>query len=373
VTEDKSTRYHRLRRRAELAGMTAAGACLLTLVSSGGAIRLREAADAAAVRVAPGPLQDVTTVALVATVVLLLLHLAEAPFAYFHGFVLERRYGLTAQPRQQWVRDQLAGATLSTAIGVMALSVVYGSLRQWPAGWWLVSAVTLAGGLVLVVQLAPILLLPRFYTVRPLDRQDLAGRLSALSARAGAEVVGVFEWVVSGHTRKANAALAGLGRTRRILLSDTLLADFSDDEIEVVLAHELAHHVHHDLWRSMAAQVGLLLTGLLVAHVTLGSLAGRLGYRSLADPASVPLLLLFGGAWSLLALPGGTALSRSRERAADRYALEVTGRPDAFMSAMRRLAQQNMAEERPGPLARLFLSHPPIRERLDAARAFTRT
>lgn len=372
MTEDKSTRYHRLRRRAELAGTLGAGACLLALVSSGGAIRLGTAAEAAASRLVPGGLEDAGAAALVATAVLLLLHLIEWPFAYYHGFVLERRYGLTAQPRARWTRDQLKGAALSTAVGVAAVSVVYASLRRWPDAWWIVSGSVLAGGLVLVVRLAPTLLLPLFYTVRPLDRPDLTGRLTALASRAGAEVIGVFEWVVSGHTRKANAALAGLGRTRRILVSDTLLADFSDDEIEVVLAHELAHHVHRDLWRAMAVQGGLLLTGFLAAHVGLRPLAATLGYRGLADPASVPLLLLFGGAWSLLAQPVASALSRSRERAADEYALVVTRRPDAFISAMRRLAQQNMAEDRPGPLARLFQSHPPIHERLEAARAFTR-
>ena len=97
-------------------------------------------------------------------------------------------------------------------------------------------------------------LLPIFYKFKPLDRPALVDRLMALATRARTDVVGVFEWVLSGHTRKANAALAGMGRTRRILLSDTLLADYSEDEIEVILAHELAHHVHRDLWRGIAVQ-----------------------------------------------------------------------------------------------------------------------
>jgi STE24 endopeptidase len=199
-------------------------------------------------------------------------------------------------------------------------------------------------------------------------------RFGTLAARARTDVIGVFEWVLSGHTRKANAALAGLGHTRRILLSDTLLADYSDDEIEVVLAHELAHHVHRDLWRGIAVQTLVLVGGFYVADIVLRAAVDRLGYRGVADAAALPLLMLTGGAWSFLALPFVNALSRAQERAADRYALEATRNPAAFVSAMKRLSQQNLAEERPSAVARwLFYSHPPIRERIEAARAFTET
>jgi STE24 endopeptidase len=180
--------------------------------------------------------------------------------------------------------------------------------------------------------------------------------------------------VLSSHTRKANAALAGLGRTRRILLSDTLLADFSDDEIEVVLAHEFAHHVHRDLWRGIALYAVIVAGGFFVADIMLRNAPGSFGYRGLADPAAIPLLVMVGAIWMTLVLPIANALSRAQERAADRYALETTRNPEAFVSAMKRLSQQNMAEDEPSPLVRvLFYSHPPIRERIAAARAFTRT
>jgi len=190
-----------------------------------------------------------------------------------------------------------------------------------------------------------------------------------LAARARTDVVGVFEWVLSGHTRKANAALTGLGQTRRILLSDTLLAEYSDDEIEVVLAHELSHHVHHDLWRGMAFQALLISVGFLAAHLAFSAWAAPLGLGGPDDPAGLPLLLLVGGGCSLLATPLSHALSRAHERRADRYALDMTRQPDAFISAMRRLGQQNLAEEFPSTVVRwLFYSHPPIRERVEAAR-----
>jgi STE24 endopeptidase len=183
----------------------------------------------------------------------------------------------------------------------------------------------------------------------------------------------VFEWVLSGHTRKANAALAGMGRTRRILLSDTLLADYSEDEIEVILAHELAHHVHRDMWRGIAVQSVILAGGFFAASLVLRAAADRLSLRGISDPAGLPLLLLAGGVWSFLAMPIANAVSRAQERAADRYALATTRNVDAFVTAMKRLSQQNLAEEYPSPMVRwLFYSHPPIRERIDAARAFAR-
>ena len=142
-----------------------------------------------------------------------------------------------------------------------------GALRNWPDDWWWISAGLFAAATIGLAQLAPVVLLPIFYKFKPLDRPSLVERLVKLAAGARTSVNGVFEWVLSSHTKKANAALAGLGRTRRILLSDTLLADYSEDEIEVILAHELAHHVHRDLWRGIAVQavgaVGGVLRGQL--------------------------------------------------------------------------------------------------------------
>jgi STE24 endopeptidase len=295
VNEDKSSRYHRLRRRAELGSTALAGFVLLVLVVSGGAVRLREAFQFLASFIVPAGLEEVVVVALMTVTVVALLQAVEFPFSWFQGFVLEHRYGLSTQSASHWLADQFKTATLGTALAVAGASLVFLALRWWPGGWWLMSALLFAVAMVGLARLAPMLILPIFYKFRPLDRPPLVERLMALAARARTDVVGVFEWVLSGHTRKANAALTGLGQTRRILLSDTLLAEYSDDEIEVVLAHELAHHVHRDLWRGIAAQAVVLLGGFFLAHVVLSTAAGPLGYRDLADPAALPLLMLTGG------------------------------------------------------------------------------
>jgi len=181
----------------------------------------------------------------------------------------------------------------------------------------------------------------------------------------------VFEWRMSEKTRKANAALTGLGRTRRILLSDTLLAEHSDDEIEVILAHELSHHVHHDIWKGLAVEAVLLTTGLYLSDRVLAMVSGRFGLTGKDDVAALPLLVLALGAVSIVLLPVVNALSRAHERRADRYALEMTGNAAGFMSAMKRLGAQNLAEERPSRLVEiLFYSHPPMAARIDAARVW---
>jgi STE24 endopeptidase len=354
-------------------GTAAAGLVLLGVAVSGLALRLREAAAAVASTL-PAGLEEPVTVVFVTIAILVLLQLVEWPFAFYQGFVLEHRYGLSTQSAAHWLADQVKGVVLGIGLGIVGASIVYATIRHWPDTWWMVSATAFAAAMVGLVRVAPVLLLPIFYKFKPLDRPALAARLLALAAKARTDVVGVFEWVVSSHTKKANAALAGMGRTRRILLSDTLLADYSEEEIEVILAHELAHHVHRDLWRGMLLQTLLLFGGFAFANLILHAAVGPLGLRGLADPAALPLLMLAGGVCSFVMLPIVNGLSRLQERAADRYALTTTGNIEAFVTAMKRLSQQNLAEEYPSPLVRwVFYSHPPIRERIEFARSFTRS
>jgi STE24 endopeptidase len=367
ANEDKATRYHRLKRRAELLSTLTAGLFLLTLLVSGAALYLREVASFLGMNVLF--FEEAATVAAFAVILGILLHIVELPFAYFQGFVLEHRYELSNETLGQWARDQLKGLLLGLVFGAAGASIVYWAIRNYGEWWWVVAAAILVLISVGLVQLAPVVLLPLFYKFKPLDRPALVNRLTRLAERARTHIAGVYEWALSTHTKKANAALAGLGRTRRILLSDTLLADYSDDEIEVVLAHELSHHVHHDLWRGVALQMLLLFVGFFIAARGLDALAEPLGLRGVDDPAGLVLLLLIGGVCSFAFTPLANAVSRSHERRADRYALETTQRPAAFISAMKRLAQQNLAEEHPSALVQwLFYSHPPIRDRIEFAR-----
>lgn len=309
-------------------------------------------------------------VALYVILLAVIIEFVTLPFAFQSGWRLERKYGLSRETAGAWLRDHLKGFAVGLPIAIVAAEAVYVAIGRWPQLWWLPAAAMLTAGLVVLAHLAPVVLMPLFVRVKPLDRPELSKRLGGLSARAGVPIVGVFEWELGARTSKANAALAGMGSTRRILLSDTLLAAYSDDEIEVILAHELAHHVHRDLWSAVAAESALLCAGAYAAQTVLRIAGPSFGIQSPADVAGLPLLLLTAGALSLVLSPVVRALSRRHEHRADAFALKMTGAPEAFISAMKRLGAQNLAEEEPSTLTRLlFHSHPPMAERISRARA----
>ena len=365
MTEDKATRYHRLKRRSEVAGLLWSAVCLSALLFTGASRLLADMATS----LAEGSL--LLAVPLMVLGLSLVHAVGALPLAWLGGYRLERRYGLSHQVPRGWLVDHLKAAGLGLVLASGAGIIVYLSMRWFPALWWLVAGGTLAVVVTGLATLAPVVLLPLFFRFTPLARPSLADRLGLLASRAGTTAVGVYEWAIGDKTRRANAALTGLGATRRILVSDTMLADYSDDEIEVVLAHELGHHVHHDIWRGIALESGLILLGCAVTDMVLRLVGPRVGLWAPGDLAGMPLLVLTAGAVSLVLTPVALALSRRHERRADRFALQLTANPAAFISAMRRLGAQNLAEERPSRLVQwLFHSHPPLEERLAFARAW---
>jgi STE24 endopeptidase len=362
MNEDKSARYHRLKRRADLLAVAWSTALLVFLLASGWMRQLRD--------LAVGLSDGWPGLAVIWSVIaLFLLHeLGSLPIAWYAGFALERRYGMARQGSRDWLLDHLKGSALGLGLALMLATIVYGAMRAWPTWWWLAAAAMTSALIIVLANLAPVLLLPLFFHVEPLDRPSLRMRLEDLARRAGARVVGVFRWDLGAKTSKANAALTGIGSTRRILIADTMLDHYSEDEIEVVLAHELAHHVHHDIWSGIALETVLVVAGFALAHGALVWLGPGFRLEGIADPAGLPLLLLAAGAVSLALLPVALALSRRHERRADRFALDLTRNPAAFASAMRRLGAQNLAEEQPSRIVQwLFYSHPPLAERLEAA------
>ena len=363
--EDKATRYHRLRRRASILSAGIGALFLFVLLIFGWSADLRAISAQLAGETFIGTI-------VIYVIVLALLHdLIQLPLAFYEGVTLERRYGLSTESTSRWWKDHAKGWLVGTALGLAAALGVVSLIRWSPSSWWLAAAFGFSLVVVALAQLAPVVLLPLFYEVKPLNREALAARLSALAARAGTPVLGTFEWRLSDRTKKANAALAGLGRTRRILLSDTLLSGYSDEEIEVILAHELGHHVHHDIWRAIAFETALIAVGFYVSDAVLTAWSGSFGTVGKTDVAVLPLLLLTMGLVSLVLLPLRNALSRSHERRADRFALTMTRNLEGFMTAMKRLAAQNLAEEEPSPIVEaLFHSHPSISARISAARSF---
>lgn len=371
MNEDKSSRYHRLGRRAQVLSGAASMGFLVVLLATAASATLR---DWCMGSVAGFTGHDALGAALVLGLyVLALAAMAEIvgwPFSFYRGLVLERRYGLSTESALHWLREHVKAVLIGLAFAEAAAVLVYAALRRWPDSWWIAAGVGYCFVTIWLVNLAPVLLLPLFFRFKPLDKPPLRERLITLAQRAGTPVVEVYEWMLSDRTRRANAALAGLGRTRRILVSDTLLAEYSDDEIEVILAHELAHHVHRDVWWGILYDTALTFVGFFGAHVALRAAVPLLGLRGPADPAGVPVLLMAAGAMGLVCRPLVNGLSRAHERRADDFALQLTNNPSAFISAMRRIGQQNLAEDNPSRLVQAFFyTHPPIRERLRVAQA----
>jgi STE24 endopeptidase len=369
VNEDKSTRYHRLQRRSAIASLVLSAGLLFVLVDSGLSISLAGVARRV-VRVDPLSHSAVA----VAIYVLMLAGLHEAitfPVSFYQGFLLERRYGLSTEAARGWLADHAKAVGLGLVLSAAAAEAIYLTMRVSITWWWVMTAAVFIVAIAAITRLAPVLLLPMFYRFTPLARESLRNRLVALSDRAGVPVLGVYEWALGEKSRRANAALVGTGATRRILLSDTLLAEYSEDEIEVILAHELAHHVHHDIRNAFVAESALLAVALYAGAAALAVGWQRLGLAGVSDIAGLPVLVLAGGALTMAATPIVNALSRRNERRADRFAITLTEQPAAFISAMKRLGTQNLAEEHPSKLVLwLFHSHPPIEQRIEAARSF---
>jgi STE24 endopeptidase len=375
MNEDRATRYHRFKRQLGILGWVWTLLLLGGLTWTGWSLTLRDAAESAAARVATAtsvPALPALTVLIYVVLLSLLNEMGSLPLGWYSGHVVERRYGLSNESLGHWATDEAKSLGIGMLLGCGGATLIYFLIRLSPGWWWMSAGALFTLIIIGLTNLAPILLLPLFYTVKPLDREALRVRLLALAERAGARVLGAYEWGLSAKTKKANAALAGIGGTRRILVSDTMLAEYSDEEIEVVLAHELAHHVHGDIWKGIIFESALMIAGFFLAAQTLAGLSVRFGLRDVADPAGLPLLLLAAGAVSLVMVPVAHAVSRAYERSADRFALDLTKNPGAFISAMRRLGAQNLAEEHPSKLVQwLFYSHPPITERIAAARAFS--
>jgi STE24 endopeptidase len=292
----------------------------------------------------------------------------------YYGFRLERRFQLSNQRLRSWVWDEFKAFLVGLVIATIFAELLYFILRQAPQYWWFIAWATFLMLFVLMAQLAPVVLFPIFYKFEPLKNEELKARLVRLSEQAGTQVRGVYQWKLSEKSKKANAALTGLGATRRIILADTLLDNYSADEIEAVLAHELGHHVHRHILKSIAVQAGITLIGFWAANWILHYTVDRIHmFETLSDFASLPLLALVSTVLSLLVLPALNAYSRYNERQADRYVFCSIPKVDPFISSMNKLAQQNLAERSPSKWVEWFFhSHPAISRRVAAAEAWER-
>ena len=368
VDTPEARRYNRIRRWLSMADLVLGFALLVVLLVTGWSGALRDYA----VQLAP---EQYSIQVFFYVLMLLIISKILAVGVDYYGFRLEHRYHLSNQKLRSWIWDELKGWLLGLVLGTLLVELLYFTIRQSPQHWWIVAWVAFMALLVLFAQIAPIVFLPLFYKFEPLENDNLKDRLIRLSEHAGTRVRGVYEWKLSEKSKKANAALTGLGATRRIILADTLLQNYSDDEIEAVLAHELGHHVHKHILKSIAVQAGITLLGFWAANTVLHYAMERSHlFETMSDFANLPLLVLVSTVLSFLLMPILNSYSRFNERQADRYCFQSITTVAPFISSMNKLAEQNLAERAPGKWVEWFFhSHPAIAKRVAAAEAWART
>jgi Zn-dependent protease with chaperone function len=292
----------------------------------------------------------------------------------FYSFRLEHRFSLSNQRLSSWIKDEIKGWVLGLVLATFLAEIVYALIRTSPQYWWIIAWLIFIGLFVFFAQIAPVALFPLFYKFAPLQNDELKERLVRLGERAGTRVRGVYEWKLSEKSKKANAALTGLGNTRRIILADTLLQNYSNDEIEAVLAHELGHHVHGHMVKMIVVQALVTLAGFWAANEVLRyAIDDQKMFQHLSDFANLPLLALVASGLSLLLMPALNAYSRFTERQADLYCWKCVANVTPYITAMEKLARQNLSESHPSRLVELlFHSHPPISKRIAAAEAWAK-
>lgn len=365
----KAKRYSRVKLALFLASTLWGVAEMRFLARQGRAPRLKSAIGAAVPdeRVAAPAFFAATTA---------LSWLAGLPLSLLGGWVVERRFGLSKQPFRGWFGDQAKGLALSLALQPLLLTGAWAVIKRRPKDWWLILSTLTVPLSVIFGTLAPVLIMPLFNRYEPLKNTALAERIRSLAAKAGVPIADVYGVDMSRQTEKPNAFFTGLGRTKRIALGDTLTEKFPPAEVEAVVAHELGHQVHGDIWKliGFGGLAGFGVSWLLakLAPTAIAKTAAETGVDSIADEASFPTVALVMTGLGFALAPLQAALSRAIERRADAYALNLTADGDAYAATMARLASLSLADpDPPRPVVWFLYSHPPIAERIRTAREFS--
>lgn len=294
-----------------------------------------------------------------------------APLNFYTDFILEHKYKLSNQTFIKYIWENVKGMLVGLVIGLPLLMLFYYVLKVFGSLWWLPFAIILFLLSVILARIVPIIILPLFYKVTPIENNSLAERIKKLATGAGIKVENVFKFDMSKNTKKANAAFTGLGKSKRILLGDTLLENFTEDEIETVIAHELGHYKHKHIFKNIIiGTLSSFLTFFLISFFYEKSLP-LFGFSSILQIEALPLIALLGTIIGLVQTPLTNILSRKYEYQADEYAIKVTINPVAFSATLEKLTEQNLGDKEPHPFVEwYFYSHPSIKKRIAAIRNF---
>jgi STE24 endopeptidase len=364
----RAKRYSHIR-LALFAGQAAVSTAAMTWFAfSGRSARLRDAIE----RCVPDRRLTVPTYLAATTLANWAVHL---PLAGIRDLLVDRRFGLTRQAPRGWITDHGKGLAVNLAIGVPLGTAAQWTIRARPRDWWLVLATATFPLSVVFARLAPVLLMPVFNRFEPLRDDMLEARLRALAERAGVAIAAVYRMDMSRQTEKPNAFFTGLGSTRRIVLADTLLDRFDGDEIEGIVAHELGHQVHGDIWRFIAvgsvAGYGLAFLTHLASRRIIAATSAQTRVSEAGDVAALPILALIASASGFILTPMMAGFSRAIETRTDRYALRLTGNGPAYARALTKLGVGHLADPNPPRwIVLLLYSHPPLTRRIAMAESY---
>jgi len=294
-----------------------------------------------------------------------------SPINFYLGFYLEHKYNLSNQTFSKWIWENLKALAVSVVIGTPILLIFFYSISNFNSLWWLPFAIVLFLVSVILARIVPVFILPLFYKIIPIDNEDLKSRIKMLAKDAGIKVENVYRFDMSRNTKKANAAFTGIGKSKRILLGDTLTDNYTQDEIETVIAHELGHYKKKHITKNIIiGTASSFLTLFLVAFFYENSLP-LFGFKSINEIAALPVLSLLAMLIGVIQTPLSNMLSRKYEYEADQYAVSITKKPIAFIATLEKLTEQNLADKDPHPFVEwFFYSHPSIKNRITAIKKY---
>jgi STE24 endopeptidase len=295
------------------------------------------------------------------------------PLDFYSGYILEHKYNLSNQTIFKYFLEKAKGTAVGLVIGLPVILIFYFILINFENYWWLILGLFMFFFSVILARIAPVLIFPLFYKFKPVDDESLNKKIMSICDKTGIKIKGIFVFDMSKNTKKANAAFTGIGKSKRIILGDTLVDKFNEDEIESVFAHEAGHFKKKHILKSMLLSTILTFAGLYITSIFYKSSLNYFGFSNTYDISALPLLALFLSLYGLITTPLASILSRKYEWEADTFALETTGNNDAFISAMEKLAEQNLADKEPNKIIEfLFHSHPSLKKRIDFARNYKR-
>ena len=287
------------------------------------------------------------------------------PFSFYSGYCVEHKYSLSNQTFFRWMWEEIKSSLISIVLSVPLLLLMLYILKNYENNWWVWFGIIIFLFSVVIAKITPTFILPLFYKFKPINDEAIVERLNALCGKENISTKGIFSFNLSKETKKANAFFTGIGKSKSINLSDTLLEQFSIDEIETVFAHELGHNRHKHLWKGMIFNTVVLFLGLYIVSVIFSDLVAHFGYSSISDIAAFPLIFLLLSIYGFIFLPVTNLVSRHHEKEADCYAVKLTDNYTAFESTMLKLADLNLSDKEPNRFVEIFFyGHPSINNRI---------